>query len=190
MSRAGMIAGALTLSTLVTGCAETFARGSTRGAVAAVHASGKAPAIVEGATRAGTAGALDVLTAEERREALTSLTRDVANAMAGGVRGQLSDSIEEGERPLAEAIRRVSQSALFPSCAQAADRDACTQAMLRGMTRSAATEVAGVMREQLALPMLILAFVAGVLCALSTVFVVAMLRTRRLVHDRTRLRPA
>ena len=189
MSGAAAIVGALTIATLTGGCAETLARNTTRGAVSAVKESGEPAAMVEHATRAGTAGALEALTAEERREALTGLTHDLTSAAVGGIRTQLSEAIASGERPLAEAVGRLSQSALLPECAQATDRDACVHSVLRNLTRTTANEFMSAVREQLGIAPLVVAFVAGVLFALFAVFVVTTLRMRRHIVVR-RARPA
>lgn len=179
MQRAAAIVSALTIASLASGCAETLARNTTRGAVAGVKEAGNPAEMVQHATRAGTSGALEALTAEERREALTGLTHDVTNAAVRGIRSQLSESIASGERPLVEAVGRLSQSVLPPECAQAADRNACARAVLRNVTRTTASEVMRAFREQLGIAPLVAAFVAGALFALFVVFVVTMLRMRR-----------
>ncbi len=179
MPRAVAIACASMIASLAGGCAETLARNTTRGAVAAVKKSGEPAAMVEHATRAGTAGALEALTDEERREALAGLTQDVTSAAVRGVRTQLGEAIASGERPLAEAVGRLSQSALVPECAQAADRRACIHSVLRDLTRMTVTESMHAFREQLGIAPLVVAFVAGGLFALFVVFVVTTLRMRR-----------
>ncbi len=193
MSRAGAAVCALAILSGA-GCgAETFARHGTRGVLAEVKQSDKPRAMVEGAARAGAVGAFEELTTTERKELLTQLSHDVAGAAARGMHAELTEAIGTGDGPLAQAMgnaaERVGRSVVFPEC-NGPNRAACLHAQLEQITQTTAAGLARGLREQLGLPALVIAFVAGIMCTLFVVFVVMMLRMKHEMPLRATPRPA
>jgi hypothetical protein len=175
--------------TLGTGCTEAFVRRSTRGATQgalaakARHLDESETGVAGGIAKRATAGVAEALTAEERREAFTQLSRDLAGAAAAGMKAELAEAIgPNGDGPLADrlagTIERVSQSAIFPDCT-GPDRAACVRAQVQALSHSSATGFAQALRKELGLPALIVAFAAGVLSTLAALSLWVTLRGRR-----------
>jgi hypothetical protein len=184
LRKSGLIGG-LALSLLLPGCAETLARQSSRGAIAAIKEKGHPSTMVEHAARAVAAGTIEAMTSQERRAALKELSHDVASAVARGIHTGVRESIGAEEGILAEQLATV-----FPDCATATNRTVCIQRVLERITQMTATGLVRAVRRELGLPALVAAFVAGVLCTLVVVFVVSMLQTRRRIMLHPAARPA
>jgi hypothetical protein len=115
------------------------------------------------------------LTSEERRAALSELSRDVARSAATGMKEAMTEAMgPNGRGPLADSMtrtaQRVAESTIFPECV-GADRSACIQARMATLTQATAVGFARALRKELGLGALVIAFAAGVFCTLAVVSV-------------------
>jgi hypothetical protein len=172
---------------LGSGCsAESLGRRSTQGALTAVGQHVRDPERVAAAQAAAQRMASDAfagLTTDERRAAISQLSRELARSAAGGMKEELAAAIgPNGEGPLADSlartVERVAQSAVFPECT-GADRPACVRAQIAALTQSSAVGFAQALRQQLGLGALVVAFVAGVFSTLALLSMWTTLRSRR-----------
>jgi hypothetical protein len=168
------------------GCGERFARRSTHGAIGAaaehVEAAGGLKSVAQTAARKVATGALEELTAEERRVAFAELGHDVANAVAAGLHKELLVAIgPDGRGPLSLAMARsaehLAQSAIFPECT-GAERAACVHDQIAGIAEAAGTGLGRAIVRQLASAGIVVGFLLG------SLFTVIVLLARSLVRER------